>query len=318
MRKFSQLGTEKCAFHVLLLVKIYLHKLKYLIKCSAQEKQQIKEKLRANHKVFQSYSPWNKNCKLRCGILKDISCGKRHKIYSEQIFEENENRFWPNFCDKQVQILDIGTVLDQEIDKLSFHPDERGQFLLRQHCELVLTSYVDKANWVAMTTPHVIKVGNKLTTIRAGRSQAICVDGIHSDIGTAAWKSASASVLALSVLQLHHVLCGHNKLKTRLSLLKNGWIFSNIQQTLKSLENKCPKCRLNKAKTNNTSTNIHINSSGRSYNLGMLAGNPDGHTMSLDQLGPIFGQNGKKFWAYIFYSHNCAMVFTMITDDLSA
>ena len=97
-------------------------------------------------------------------------------------------------------------------------------------------------------------------------------------------------------------------------------ILTNFSQMFAQyiLENKCAKCRLNKAKTNNTSTNIHINSSGRSYNLGMLAGNPDGHCMSLDQLGPIFGQNGKKFWAYIFYSHNCAMVFTMLTDDLSA
>ena len=86
LRKFSQLGTKKCAFHILVLVKIYLHKLKYLIRCPSQEKQQIKEKLRANHKMFQSYSPWNKNCKLRCGILKDISCGKIHKIYSDQIF----------------------------------------------------------------------------------------------------------------------------------------------------------------------------------------------------------------------------------------
>merc|ERR1712079_81496 len=33
LRKFSQLGSRKCAFHVLLLVKIFLHKLKYLIRC---------------------------------------------------------------------------------------------------------------------------------------------------------------------------------------------------------------------------------------------------------------------------------------------
>ena len=318
LRRFSQLGTEKDAFHVLLLVKIYIHKLKFLIRCSPEEKQKIKKKLRANHKVFQSYSPWKKQCKLRCGLLKDVSCGQTHRIYTGMMFEKNENRFWPNFCEKQVPILDIGKVLDEEIEKLSFSPDERGQFCLRQHCELVLTSFVDKANWVAMTTPHLIQVGDKLTTIRAGRSQAICVGGVHSDVGTAAFKSASASVLALSVLQLHHVQCGHNKLKTRLSLLKSGWIFSNIQQTLKSLENNCPQCRVNKAKKNNTTTNIHVNTSGRSYNLGMLASHPDGHTMSVDQLGPIFGKNDEKFWAYIFYSHNCAMVFSMITNELSA
>ena len=93
LRRFSHLGTEKDAFHVLLLVKIYLHKLKFLIRCSPEEKQNIKKKLRANHTVFQSYSPWGKQCRLRCGLLKDVSCGQTHKIYSGKIFEKNENRF---------------------------------------------------------------------------------------------------------------------------------------------------------------------------------------------------------------------------------
>ena len=71
--------------------------------------------------------------------------------------------------------------------------------------------------------------------------------------------------------------------------------------TLKSLESKCARCRLNKAKSNNTTTNIHINSSGRSYNLGMLAEDPDGHTMSVDQMGPVYGENGKSFGHIFFF-----------------
>ena len=253
--------------------------------------------------MFQPFSPWTKNCRLRCGLVKDVSCGKPHKIHSDPLFDEEDCRFWPNFGERQVQIVDIGKDLEKEIDNLSFQIDARGQFLMRQYCELILTSYVDKGNWIAMTTPHVIRVGNKVTTLSAGRSQAKCVNGVHTDLGTAVFKSASASILALSILMLHHLLAGHNKVKTRLSLLKHGWVFPNIGQTLKSLESKCARCRLNKAKCNNTTTNIHINSSGRSYNLGMLAEDPDGHTMSVDQMGPVYGENGKKFWAYIFFSH---------------
>ena len=155
--------------------------------------------------------------------------------YSDQIFEEENNRFWPNFGDRQVQIVDIGKDSEKEIGNLPFQPDARGQFLMRQYCELILTSYVDKGNWIPMTTPYVIKVGNRLTTLSAGRSQAVCVDGVHTDLGTAVFKSASASILALSVLRLHHVLADHNKVKTRLSLLRHGWVFTNIGQTLKSL-----------------------------------------------------------------------------------
>ena len=137
---------------LIVLVKIYLHKLKYLIKCPSQEKQQIKQKLRAHHKMFQTFSPWTRTCRLRCGIIKDVSCGKPHKIHSDQLFEEEDNRFWPNFGERQVQIADIGKDLEKEIDNLPFQPDARGQFLMRQYCELILTSYVDKGNWIAMTT----------------------------------------------------------------------------------------------------------------------------------------------------------------------
>ena len=212
--------------------------------------------------------------------------------------------FWPNFGNRQVQIADIGTDLQREIDNLPFQTSARSQFLMRQYCEMVLTSYVDRGNWIPMTTPHVIKIGNRFTTLSAGRSQAKCVDGIHTDLGTAVFKSANASILALSVLRLHHVLADHNKVKTRLSLLRHGWLFKDLGQTLKSLESKCAHCRVVKAKSNNTTTNIHINSSGRSYNLGMLSESADGHTMSLDAMGPVYGENDKKFWLYLFFSHN--------------
>ena len=119
-------------------------------------------------------------------------------------------------------------------------------------------------------------------------------------------------------MRKHHVLANHNKVKTRLSLLKHGWLFKDLGQTLKSLEGKCARCRVCKAKSNNKTTNIHINSSGRSYNLGMLSESADGHTMSLDAMGPIYGENDKKFWLYLFFSHNSSMVFTMLTDELTA
>ena len=93
--------------------------------------------------------------------------------------------FWPNFGDRQVQISDIGTDLQREIDNLPFQTSARSQFLMRQYCELVLTSYVDRGNWIPMTTPHVVKIGDRFTTLSAGRSQAKCVDGIHTDLGTA-------------------------------------------------------------------------------------------------------------------------------------
>ena len=52
--------------------------------------------------------------------------------------------------------------------------------------------------------------------------------------------------------------------------------------------------------------------------MGMLSESADGHTMSLDAMGPVYGENDKKFWIYLFFSHNSSMVFTMLTDELTA
>ena len=320
LRKFGKINSNKSAFHIIILVKWYIEKLKKIAKKSTSEKNKIREDLKRNLKQVRGFDAFLPKCKLRCGLVDKVACGGTHHIVKFKFFSTNNNLVenWPDFGPAEdIRVSNIIPSLIKKVEELDWQWGEKHEFYLREYTLTALASHVSQGAVVKNMQMFDLECGNTVVTMACGRRQARCIGGKQEALGSPLFRTAHPSVFALCVVRWHHLAGDHNKIKARLSLLQNGWIFQDLTNVLRSAQQMCMQCRKQNATNAAKNTSLYTTVSGHAFNLGMLAWGPNHHTLAVDAAGPFIGLHGTKYWCYAFLSHLNGMLYTMTVTDLS-
>ena len=258
----------------------------------------------------------------RCGAgyLGGVGCNSQHHIVTFNFFCE-KNTFlehWPDFDEKGgIRVSNIIQILIRKIQDLEWDWGAKHNFLLREYILTALAAHVSQGAVVKNMQMFDLQCGCNTVTVACGRRQARCIENKQEPLGSPLFRTAHPSILALCIVRWHHLAGGHNKIKARLSLLQNGWVFQDLTNVLRSAEQMCMECRMNKATNTAKNTSMYTCVSGHTFNLGMLAWGPDHHTLAVDAAGPFIGLHGTKYWCYAFLSHLNGLCYTMAVTDLS-
>ena len=130
---------------------------------------------------------------------------------------------------------------------------QNHEFYLREHILTMLAATTCGDVTIKGTHMVTIPCHNKQLRLACGRRQARVVEGIQESLGTPVFRSALPSIFALSIIMWHHQISDHHKLRAKSSLMRHGWIFSDLDRVLRSCERICGRCIKDNA-TSKTST----------------------------------------------------------------
>ena len=320
LRKFSRLNTGKSAFSILILVQWFILKLKKLVRMNKVQRDNIRAGLKQHLMELKIFAPFLPSCPLRCGLVVGVSCSKQHFSNTFNFFQPNTvlDKCWPTFDPhKTVKISNIFNILEAKINSLPWEWGDENEFLLREHVLTILSSYVSRGATVKNMKMSEVSYQGKVITIATGRRQAACPGGIQTAQGSPCFRTTHSSVFALCLIRWHHLAAEHTKIRSRLSILKNGWLFQDLSNVLKSAQQMCMKCRLDKAANAATNTSLYTAVSGHSFNMGTLALSPNTHLLGVDAMGPFLGLNNTKYYCYVFVSCTNKMVYSITVNSLS-
>ena len=320
LRKFSRLNTGKSAFSILILTQWFILKLKKLVRMNKVERDDIRARLKQQLIALKNFAPFLPSCPLRCGLVVGVSCSKQHFSNTSNFFQPSTvlDKCWPTFDPhKTVKISNIFNILEDKINNLPWEWGDENEFLLREHVLTILSSYVSRGATVKNMRMTEVSYRGKTITIATGRRQAACPGGIQTALGTPCFRTTHSSVFALCLIRWHHLAAEHTKIRSRLSILKNGWLFQDLSNVLKSAQQMCMKCRLDKAANSATNTSLYTAVSGNSFNMGTLALSPNTHLVGVDAMGPFVGLNNTKYYCYVFVSCINKMVYSITVNSLS-
>ena len=320
LRKFSKLNSPKSAIAILALIKYYFLKLRLITQMKPTEKRIKKAQLIENLTSRRAKAPFLPSCFVRCGLVPTLECGLEHMITKTPFFEQNNltDHMWPNFeKGKEVKVENIFSELSNSVDTLSFHWTHKHECLLREYICCVLAAKQKVPKDLTNVQYIDVRVGQQgCMTLAVGRMQAKVVESHQQSLGRPTFRCLTSSVFGMSMIRLHHLKAGHNRVKAKLSLLRHGFLIKNIENVFWSAEQSCKECTSRKAMNNAKNTSLYNTISGHALQLSQLCYNPDRQTVCCDGFGPYECLSG-KFWGILFYNLHTCMVYTYVIDTLS-
>ena len=321
-RKFSKNNSTKSAFHILSLVKWYVVKLKLMTKLNSKERNIKKKEMQNNLRVIKQCDPFKPSCSLTCGLYEQKGpCGGLHHVVKD-IFFSNKTSFrynWPLICStKETPVKDIFRSILVQIGDLQLEWSEKHECTLIQYILCVLSSQQIQKDVFKNLQVMNIEAGVNQIQIGVGRSQSTLVGARQINLGRPVFRLLHrGSIFTLSIIFWHHLKGEHKRALAKASMLRHGFVTSNMELDLKAIETRCGQCMKHKAMSTNTKDELYASVNGNYFNLGQICNNPYQHTVVCDYFGHFYGKDNTKLWGLVYLSHNTGMVQIHLMETLS-
>ena len=134
-RKLGQVSTAKSAFCVISLCLYYCLKLRKMANMKKSEKENRVRTLKLDYENLKTdYFAFLPTCQLKCGLLPNLSCGRKHKICTQHFFHPrlNLDYCWPALNRAEIQLSELLGVLKADTHALGYtwEPHTHPQILL--------------------------------------------------------------------------------------------------------------------------------------------------------------------------------------------
>ena len=290
--------------------------------------------------IKRDYFAFLPSCQLRCGLLQNLSCGRKHKTQTQIFFHPRLNfpYCWPAFNRAEIQLSDLLTVLKTDTNSLSYtwDPSTHPQILLEyiytlMSCQQTGVKPVRGLDTVKLQFHPDLSGGKAdeknpdnsehkgIITLGVGRPQSTILGDQHTILGSGIFRILSLQgSFGLSILTLAHVRANHKRQRTKSLLLRMGFSIQKLESLLYSQQQNCDFCRRKKAARKNRSLGMAVSASGASQALAALCFDSNQHVFATDIFGPLVLQHDQKVWAIVFVSLITGFTYTFVVTDLTA
>ena len=315
-RKLSKICTKGSAINILSLCKFYIIKLKLLTKLDQKERLKKRDNLLKNlTERTRGLTPFWPSCKVKCGLVAELTCGAKHHIVTFKFFG-NLNNTWPHFnCGENKPAKEIMNILQNQINNLPFAWSDQHQPLLTQYIFSVLATQQGPLPAIKNTAKFELPFASTTIHLAIGRKQGLILNHKQQYMGHPIFRAFGENLFGLCIVRYYHLLADHNKRRARLEMLKGGFICAKLEQTLHQCELVCQECRVRRGMQVAKNSGLYIPPSGSSLNLASLTFHNQSHCYATDVWGPLECRDGTVH-CILFVSTLTNMCYTFVLQQM--